>query len=221
MMMTDARGKLGGQVFSKNKSGSYVRTKVTPTNPRTQRQMQSRTMLGTLSALWNSLTLEQVKAWNKAVEDWARTDIFGDLKNPTGKNLFVSLNKNLLGLGYATKTLPPEKIAMVSVSGFEISVNSNNNGVIVNGLSTLDSGLYQVMATPTVATGVNYVKNKLRVVGNYSSSSDIQNSFTSDYTDLFGTAPIGEKTFIQIRQIGNNGQAGTPFMIRLGISHPE
>ena len=35
MMMTDASGKLGGQVFSKNRGGSYVRTKVTPTNPQT------------------------------------------------------------------------------------------------------------------------------------------------------------------------------------------
>lgn len=46
MMMTDARGKLGGQVFSKNRSGSYVRTKVTPVNPQTTTQQNSHCVTG-------------------------------------------------------------------------------------------------------------------------------------------------------------------------------
>ena len=82
MMMTDARGKLGGQVFSKNRSGAYVRTKVTPSNPRSMAQMSSRSILGSLSVMWNSLTLEKVSAWNAATADWQKTDIFGDLKKP-------------------------------------------------------------------------------------------------------------------------------------------
>ena len=70
MMMTDARGKLGGQVFSKNRSGAYVRTKVTPVNPRTAAQPLSRSILGTLSASWSGLTEVQRRSWNAAVDDW-------------------------------------------------------------------------------------------------------------------------------------------------------
>ena len=42
MMMTDASGKLGGQVFSKNRGGSYVRTKSTPVNRQSSAQMNVR-----------------------------------------------------------------------------------------------------------------------------------------------------------------------------------
>src|SRR5690606_26146133 len=92
MMMTDARGKLGGQVFSKNRGGSYIRTKVTPSNPRSSFQQAIRTLLSGFSQAWSSLTANQRSAWNGAVSNWSKTDIFGDIKNPTGKNLFVRLN---------------------------------------------------------------------------------------------------------------------------------
>lgn len=215
MMMTDARGKLGGQVFSKNKSGSYVRTKVTPTNPRTAKQMQSRSILGTLSAGWNALTLAQVTAWNKAVESWAKTDIFGDLKNPTGKNLYVSLNKNLLGIGLSDISTPPAKIEMENISSFNAAVNALGTTATFTGLTTLTTGKYQVMASPNVPTGVNYVKNKLRVISMDVDGAGLASSFIADYTAVFGEAPQMFKCFVQVRQIGANGQAGTPIMVRL------
>jgi hypothetical protein len=48
MMMTDARGKLGGHVFSKNRSGAYVRTKVTPVNGQTTAQTGVRAIFGAI-----------------------------------------------------------------------------------------------------------------------------------------------------------------------------
>ena len=38
MMMTDARGKLGGHVLSKNRGGNYVRTNNVPSNPQSNFQ---------------------------------------------------------------------------------------------------------------------------------------------------------------------------------------
>src|SRR3546814_3353017 len=43
-LMTDARGKLGGHVFSKNRAGSYLRTKVTPVNQQTSYQTSVRAL---------------------------------------------------------------------------------------------------------------------------------------------------------------------------------
>lgn len=220
MMMTDARGKLGGQVFSKNKSGSYVRTKVTPTNPRTAKQMASRSILGTLSAGWNALTLAQVTAWNKAVDQWAKTDIFGDLKNPTGKNLFVSLNKNLLGIGEDVINLPPNKQEMLDLSALAVTYDAVANEFTVTGLQASGTGYYQVMASPVVPTGVNYVKNKLRVVGRALSTETTASVLDDNYTATFGSAPIANRVFVQIRFIGLNGQAGAPVMVRVTATTP-
>src|SRR5690606_37427563 len=91
MMMTDARGKLGGQVFSKNRAGSFVRTKVTPANPNTEANRKARALFFEISQQWSSLSQQVRDSFDAAVQDWARTDIFGDLRNPTRKNLCQSL----------------------------------------------------------------------------------------------------------------------------------
>ena len=95
MMMTDARGKLGGQVFSKNRSGAIVRTKVTPRNPQTFAQASARSRLGSFSSGWASLTEEMREGWNSAAAGVTLTNVFGDAYNPSGKNYYVMLNSNL------------------------------------------------------------------------------------------------------------------------------
>ena len=107
MMMTDARGKLGGHVFTKARNGATVRTKVTPTNPRTIAQSLARSIFGTVSAAWRGLNEAERSAWNAAVGDFSRTNIFGDNYNPSGKNLFVQLNCNLLNVGMPVIDTPP------------------------------------------------------------------------------------------------------------------
>ena len=115
MMMTDARGKLGGHVFTKARNGATVRTKVTPINPQTAAQSFARAVFGTVSSAWRDLTEPQRSAWNAAVSDYSRTNIFGDNYLPSGKNLFVQLNCNLLNVGKNLIDNPPAPVAVPSL----------------------------------------------------------------------------------------------------------
>ena len=62
MMMTDARGKLGGQVFTKTRSGATVRTKVTPVNLKSSAQALVRNRFGSLSQGWRGLSEEEIRS---------------------------------------------------------------------------------------------------------------------------------------------------------------
>ena len=86
-----------------------MRTKVTPANPRSVLQQANRATLGALSSQWAELTESERKEWNAAVNDWEKTNIFGDLKAPSGQNLFISLNKNLISVGATQINVPPQK----------------------------------------------------------------------------------------------------------------
>src|SRR3546814_20356183 len=68
-LMTDARGKLGGHVFSKNRAGSYLRTKVTPVNPQTSYQTSVRALFGAISPQWSGLSQAVRDSFNGAVAD--------------------------------------------------------------------------------------------------------------------------------------------------------
>ena len=208
MMMTDARGKLGGQVFSKNRAGAYVRTKVTPSNPRTSTQMISRSILGLLSASWSGLTDVQRRAWNSAVNDWQKTDVFGDSRKPTGKNLFTGLNKELLQSGQSQLNLPPEKVIMPELAEL-VPVIDVSSDTLSLGITTVPTDfVLQVSATPQMTAGTSFIDDKLRVIA-YAPAGAVApaNLFTA-YTDKFGIPEAGSNIHVAVKLIAETGQTG-------------
>lgn len=211
MMMTDARGKLGGQVFSKNRAGAYVRTKVTPSNARTVAQQASRSILGNLSTAWNGLDAAAVKAWNAAVDEWKKTDVFGDLKTPSGKNLFIELNKNLLQSNQSQLTLPPEKDDVSDYTGTSVEVNTTAKTITFGSFTTIpDNTVMQVWATAPISNGISYVKNRLRVIA-YLPKGAISGSVAYDaYEAKFGNITANDRIAFQMKMITKTGQTSVP-----------
>lgn len=218
MMMTDARGKLGGQVFSKNRSGSYVRTKVTPVNPRTQYQQNSRAILGNLSSSWSGLTNSERNAWNSAVEDWQKTDVFGDLRKPTGKNLYTSLNKELLQSGQATINMPPAKVVIPDVVIRVVLFDIDNQIFSIETLGVSTGMVLQVSATPKLTAGTSFIDDKLRVIEYKPGSVDADPEIHDTYINRFGAVTVGDNIWVQIKLIAPNGQASVPIRARAVIS---
>ena len=98
-IVVDGRGKLGGHVFTKTRSGATMRTKVTPVNPQSAAQASARSRLGGNSQFWAQLSEEQRLSWNSLASETSKTNVFGDQYFPSGKNLFTSVNNNLLLIG--------------------------------------------------------------------------------------------------------------------------
>lgn len=218
MMMTDARGKLGGQVFSKNRGGSYIRTKVTPSNPQTVSQQLVRSALGTISQLWNSLSNAQIASFNSAVNEWKKTDVFGDIKVPSGKNLFTKLNVNLLNSGQNPILAAPDKMALQLLPNIVISYDAAADTWDLSNMQTVPNALYQVEFTPPVPNGVNYVKNRFRVVAYGADAAVLNASLVTAYPAKFGSLATGDKVFARVRLIGSNGQASAPVQVLVDIT---
>lgn len=208
MIVTDGRGKLGGQVFSKNRSGAYIRTKVTPSNPRTADQMAGRSILGSLSASWSGLTDEQRRLWNNAVEEWQKTDIFGDSRKPTGKNLFTGLNKEIEQSGGTRILVPPVKVVMPELPEIEPVVEISAQEVTL-GITSVPAGfMLQVSATASLSQGTNFVKDKLRVIGYQASGTVDSTKVYSQYVAKFGAPTAGANIHFAVKLVAETGQAG-------------
>lgn len=215
MMMTDARGKLGGQVFSKNRSGAYVRTKVTPSNPRTRFQQENRSVLGSVSSGWSNLTSEQRSAWNNAVEQWQKTNVFGDLQKPSGKNLFTSLNKVIIQhfAGADILVSPPAKVEFMPFILDDVSTGAGALNVVFGSEQT-ENMQYRVRATPPISAGTTFVNNLFRSLpGVYVGTGGLTINIISGYLNRFGPAPSGQKIAVEVTPIGDNGQLGVPAII--------
>lgn len=217
MMMTDASGKLGGQVFSKNRGGSYVRTKVTPTNPQTSAQSTIRGIFASISSRWSSLTDAQRNTFNGFVQAYARTDIFGDLRNPSGKSLFQRLNQNLENSGQAqidVCTSPVEvpfanlssAVAVISSTAFEVDYAGDLTGQKV-----------VVWATPQMSQGTKFVKNQLRQLKVFSGANAGTVDVWASYVQKFGVPVLGGNISIAVRVINGNGQASPLEVVKASI----
>lgn len=215
MMMTDGRGKLGGQVASKNRAGAYVRTKVTPINPRTSYQSAVRQTLAIVSQGWDMLDEKLRKSWNSAADsgEWNRTDVFGDSRRPTGKNLFTSINlvsRRVTNTGIldvpqkaSFPSSVPESLAAVVVGGGQPSVI--DLGIRVAG-NFLSGTRFEIQATPPVSAGRSYFENDYRLISTSNLVTADANSIdlSSEYGDKFGDiseSQVGRKIAVRYRQV--------------------
>jgi len=210
-IVVDGRGKLGGHVYSKNRSGAYVRTKVTPTNPQTASQTAVRNRLTSFSQGWRGLTEAQRDAWNNAVTDFAKTDVFGDIKNPTGLNLYVGLNSNLAQVGVgaiSTPPLPSEVEALVTTS-LVASVGTSQVDVTFGPSPVPADTAFVVEATTGVSAGRNFLKNEFREIAVLDAGETSVWAGGSDWIAKFGSLIEGTKIGIRLTPVNKvTGQKG-------------
>lgn len=207
--MADVRGKLNGTVFSKNRGGAYTRTKVTPSNPQTVAQTTVRQRLASLSASFRALTAAQILAWNNSVNDFLGTNVFGDTVKPTGLQLFVKLNANLLSIGLPVIDNPPAPTALSPLTATIASLTDTVFTAALGSITTDET--YVIEATAPVSPGRLFLKNEFRVittVAGTGSAIPTQNIFTA-YSAKFGAPVFGQRVGLRVKVISEvTGQAG-------------
>lgn len=212
-IVVDGRGKIGGHVASKNRAGAYLRTKVTPVNPNTAFQAAVRNRLSTLSTAWGGLTAAQRLLWNNAVAAFKKTDIFGDIRNPTGFNLYQKLNNNLTRIGEAAIDVPPLPVELpVIETGVLAATNAGAMTLTFTEDPDETASAVEISATPALSPGISFVKSEFRVIGLMPALAAHVSDLAALYTAKFGAiGAVGQKIFIQCRQVSTvTGQAGVP-----------
>lgn len=188
-LAVDGRGKLGGHVLARNRSGAYIRTKVTPNNPQSTYQSIARALLAAFSSKWRALSQVQRDAWNGAVASFSGTNVFGDLVNPTGKNLFTRLNINIANAGGTKILLPPMPTELPSIVGTTLAVVGAGASTIT--FPAVGTTSVFIEATPPLSPGVGFFKNKFRLISNYVAGDAAITVTTADYDARFGS-PIAD-----------------------------
>lgn len=198
MVVVAGSGKIGGHVASRNRGGAYFRTKVTPVNPQTTAQSAVRSSFTTFAQGWKALTDAQRSAWNAAVTNYARTDVFGDIKNPSGFNLYVRLNQNLVTAGLTEISDPvlPDSVADENILTAVPDASSQLFPVTFSFAVPANAAI-KVFATPQLSQGVTFVKSEFRLVDVIPPAGTSPFAFGAAYIAKFGTLVTGTKIFLK------------------------
>lgn len=212
-LVADGRGKIGGHVASKNRAGAYLRTKVTPVNPRSGSQIAARQRLATPAIAWRGLTAAQRAQWNAAVGAFAGTDIFGDLRKPTGFALYCRLNANLALCSIAAISVPPLPLAVQSPTSLTLT-QAPAGATSLAYAPTPVPALHNMVVrmTAPVSPGKSFVKSEFRVIGVVAPAAATPYVATAAYAAKFGGPGLaGQKVFVECFYIhSTTGQKGLP-----------
>ncbi len=213
MIVTDGRNKLGGHVLSKNRGGNYARTKVTPVNPQTTYQAAVRQAFTSFSQGWRGLTSDQRLAWNGAVTNFQRTNIFGDLKSPSGFNLYQRLNNVLQSIGVSALSLPPlpSSVADCYATGLSCTIVTPTLSLVINETVPANTCV-KVFATPPLSPGKSFVKNQYRYLNFLDAASESPQDIKEIYLAKFGSlGAVGQQIWVKTQAVNmTTGQVGTP-----------
>lgn len=218
--IVDGRGKINGTVLSKNRGGAYARVKVTPNNPRSAAQMFVRQNLAFLAQKWKTLTQNQRDAWAGAVSNYTRTDVFGDVKTPTGYSLFMRINTALRDAStelFFNIPAPTMEVAGVeSVTGVP-GQSEDPASISVTFDDTATGNAYLLIdASPPLSHGVSTAGSRFKRIANEEvlDVSDPFNvaDFVASYTDVYGSIPEGQKIFVRVTVMMPNGQRGVSYV---------
>lgn len=199
-LVSDMRGKLNGSVASRNRSSAYLRNKVTPVNPNTSYQQAIKNRLTTRAQAWRGLTQAQRDSFNAAVSGFAKTNVFGDLRNPSGFNLYCLLNSNLVNAGQAVIVTPPSSSSVSTVAigaltaAFTVPALS-----LVLGAAVPAGTVMVVCATPALSAGKSFVRSEFRQISVVAAAAPSPVNLLSAWTAKFGSIPAaGLKIFVEI-----------------------
>lgn len=218
--LADIRGKNNGTVFSKNKGGSYVRTKVTPVNGQSTKQTQVRNRFTTNSQAWRGLTDAQRNSWNSAVDNFKGTDIFGDVKTPSGINLYGKLNNNLAEISVGAISTPPLPSSVPAVTSVSAVADQSAQSVTITFAPTpvpADTA-YVLKATPQVSPGVKFVKSKYVTIAFFDAAATSPQVVSAAYIAQFGALITGTKIGFSLHSVNKlTGQSGLPLQTLITV----
>jgi hypothetical protein len=218
--MVAGAGKLNGTVLSKNRGGAYARVKVTPTNPQTIAQQNSRNILSTWSQGWRGLTPEQRQGWINAAPSFPYTDVFGASRILSGQQLYVKLNANLNYAGVTGIPDAPSPVEIPAITAFSIATASSTVLTVAFSPTPVPADFSLIIrATPSIPPGIAFVKNRFRIVAALPETTATAHSIFAAYSAIFGDPTPANYIFAQAFYISTvTGQPGIPLQASLIIS---
>lgn len=182
-LIGELSGKLGGQVFSRNRSGAYIRQYVIPVNPNTVAQQAARSRFSSAAGGYHTLTDTQKAHW----QEFANT-VFSPLDEPntgqfTGFNAWTSLNNVCLQANTINST-----VTLASDTGAITISEEEPYMVTAQPPHYPAQGLFQLENTNPVFVGAEIVNATLNA-NNFSGNVTLQ--FNSSFTLNNNPLPSG------------------------------
>lgn len=210
-IVTAASGSVGGCVYSRNKSGSYIRNRSLPVNTNSPQQNAVRAALTALVVQWTSvLTPAQRAGWETWAANTPQTDSIGQTYNMTGQNAFISMNSLRIQVGLSVIILAPAVFAGAALTPPTVITATAATSTLSIGFTNTDVWATAVGGALLVYASRPQNASKLFFAGPYRFMARINGAVVPPTSPgaVVSTFPFiaGQRVHVKFRAVNANAQ---------------
>ena len=223
----DVRGSLNGTVFSRNRGGAYVRSKVSACQPVSAFSSAARAIFKAVAQYWAAkLTDSQRAAWEAFALLHPYVNVFGDSIQLSGIAMFQAVNRAIRQVAADWIADPPETFVSEDL-GDVVATITCVGGVPTNAELTIGrtlhygEGLY-LFATIPGAWTQKAQKTDFRLVNNAAGGVyEVSQDFAADLISRFPSAVWTKDQYVNIKVRALNtitGAQSAPISLRVTLA---
>ena len=202
VVVTEISGKVGGQSYSRNGGGAYVRNISKPLNGQTSAQVVVRSSLATLSRGWAALTAEQRAAWNSFGTNQIKTNRIGHKSPQTGFNAYVQYNQVLSNAGVASISAPPSTVSIAALTALSMTaVHAGATTITYAATPVPANQALLIQTTGNLSSGKSFVKNRFRTIHYAAAAAASPYVATTAQNAKWGAPTLGSTIFVRAYMI--------------------
>ena len=162
--IADIAGSIGGITFQRNSSGLIARRRSTGKKAKTLKQSESLQKIGTQQRAWQQLSEAQQIVWNDYAALYPKSNLFGQSKNLTGLNWFISINQNLDLVGSSQVSVPPARVQPPASAPYSVTATDSALEITFAAPFSPANSALIIRATSPVSITSNSLQKQLRLI---------------------------------------------------------
>ena len=197
-IITELKGKVGGQVFQGGNVGYVLRNKgYTPGISSTVRQVANSNLIANTKG-WRNLTLVQQNDFNSRSVDWPFTDKYGNTYTGSGYQFFNALNTNLFNVAGTRATSVPVLTSATNYGTFTGSWSLAGNLRISWTSATIPADIITFFGSPSISAGRNGGNAPYKFIYNLASTGDTHYDLQLLYQTIASLPAVGSVVMIKV-----------------------
>lgn len=193
-------GSVGGQTFSRNRGGQYMRRRAIPSRVTSPAALNVKALLAAYSQGWQGLTSAQRAAWLEYARQTPVLNSLGNSFTRSGQQAYVACNTRIALAAGTAITAPPIVNApdalLTYTQTYDIGAGTFASTFTPTPIGATNFLWYRVAVTNSA--GINYVDNILKFVGvsaaNEATGFDPQSIIESRW----GSLVVGQTVHIRL-----------------------
>lgn len=209
------RGKVGGNVFSANKSGPYLKAWGRGANPRTLIQSEHRADLTFYAQKWATLSASEQAGWDTyaALAAQDKTNSLGETYSASGFNWYIEINLNLRAAGESDRDAAPTSgtpgTPILDIMELFKTSGSDNSDILLDASSPEDTENHVVKMRLFNSVGrqvASEIRLLLRIIAPSGTPKRI--AFQAQLNERFGTVQENQIGFASVAIQSDQGRRG-------------